>query len=115
MRTFILLAVLCLFGQGTAMAADAKAGKVIFDAVCSHCHRTDYDDKFGPGLGGIKDRVSDAWLDAWLQDPEAMVKTDEYAKALRESNDYGMTMPQIPAMKDPKSRADVIEYLKTLE
>jgi len=107
------LAVLVLPVQ--AFAADAAAGKAMFDAVCSYCHRSDYDDKYGPGLQGIMERVDEAWLDRWLADPAAMVKTDEHAKALRESNEFGMTMPQIPAMKDPEARANMIEFLKTLQ
>ena len=98
-----------------ARAADAEAGKAMFDMVCKYCHKSDYDDKYGPGLKGILERVDEAWLDNWLKDPAAMVKSDEHAKALRESNDFDMTMPAIPAMKDPDVRANMIEYLKTLK
>lgn len=115
MKRSMVMAALLLFGQGQAWAADVAAGKVIFDSVCAYCHRTDYDDKFGPGLAGIKDRVSDEWLNAFLQDPEAMVKTDEHAKALREANTWGMTMPKIPEMQKDDARANVIAYIKTLE
>ncbi len=95
-------------------AADAEAGKAMFDMVCKYCHNSDYDDKYGPGLKGVMERVDEAWVDRWLLDPSAMVKTDEYAKSLRESNNFDMTMPIIPAMKDPYARANVIEFLKTL-
>jgi len=102
---------------GPAFAGgDAVRGKEIFDTVCQYCHRADdYDEKFGPGLKGIGERVGDAWLDRWLADPEGLIRGgDEYAKALRESNRWGLTMPIIPAMQDPAKRADVIAYLKTL-
>jgi len=99
---------------GDTVAGDAAAGEAMFNLVCVHCHKNDYDDKFGPGLKGIMDRVDEAWLDRWLADPAEMIKTDEHAKALHESNEYGMTMPSIPAMKDPQARANVIAYLKTL-
>ena len=115
MKRAVPLFALLLTAQGQAWAADVAAGKVVFDAVCAYCHRTDYEDKFGPGLGGIKDRVSDEWLNAFLQDPEAMVKTDEHAKALREANTWGITMPKIPEMQKPDARANVIAYIKTLE
>jgi len=97
------------------LQGDAEAGRKMFDMVCRHCHNNSYDDKFGPGLKGIMERVDEAWLDAWLKDPEAMVKSDDYARGLRESNAYGMTMPRIPAMRDAKARADVIAFLRTLK
>jgi len=115
MKRYLSLAVIMLACQVPAEAADIEAGKVVYDAVCAYCHRSDYDDKFGPGLAGIKDRVSDEWLDAFLQDPDQMIKTDDYAKTLRESNTWGITMPKIPEMQKPDARANVIEYLKTLE
>ncbi len=98
-----------------ALAADAAHGREIFEAVCSHCHTTTYDDKFGPGLLDIMDRVDEAWLDRWLKNPQAMIDAgDEHAVALRKSNEWGLTMPTIPAMQDAASRADVIAWLKTL-
>ncbi len=102
-------------GEQAFPQGDATAGKAMFDMVCKYCHRSDYDDKYGPGLKGISERVDEGWLHRWLRDPSVMVKTDEHAKALRESNAYNMTMPAIPAMKDPQARADVIAYLKTLK
>ncbi len=116
----IAFALLLALGLGLPVPAyaggDASRGREIFNAVCQYCHRADdYEEKFGPGLKGISERVTDEWLDRWLADPEGLIRSgDEYAKALRESNRWGLTMPIIPAMQDPKKRADVIAYLKTL-
>ncbi len=113
-RSFALALGLAGLSQ-PALAEDAAHGREIFDAVCAHCHTTTYDDKFGPGLLDIMDRVSEEWLDRWLQNPQAMIDAgDEHAVALRKSNEWGLTMPAIPEMRDPASRADVIAYLKTL-
>lgn len=98
-----------------AHAADAAAGKEIFSEICSHCHNSTSNEKIGPGLAGITERRSVEWINAWLQDPAELVKTDEYARKLRQSNKYGMTMPTMPIMKNDQKRADVIEYLKTLQ
>ncbi|MDX8408078.1 MAG: cytochrome c [Mariprofundaceae bacterium] len=115
-KTIILVSgVATLALPAVARAADAEAGKAMFDMVCKYCHKSDYDDKYGPGLKGVLERVDEAWLDNWLKDPAAMVKSDEHAKDLRQSNDFDMTMPAIPAMKDPYARANMIEYLKTLK
>ena len=108
-----LIAILTI--PNHAMAADAAAGKILFEQSCRYCHKSDYDEKFGPGLAGIIERRDVEWLDRFLKNPAEMIKTDEYAQTLHESNDYGLTMPTMPEMQDAKKRQDVIEYMKTLE
>lgn len=110
-----LSAVVGFTSPAWGVEGDAERGKVIYEQVCAYCHRLDYDEKFGPGLKGITERVTIEWLDAWLKDPNALIKTDEYAKSIHESNEYGMAMPPIPAMTDDQKRADVIEFMKTLK
>ena len=116
MKVLQWVAVACgmFVSVSAAQAADATDGERIFSEICSHCHNSTSADKIGPGLAGITKRRSIEWIDAWLKDPAELVKTDEYARKLRESNRYGMTMPAMPIMKDDKKRADVIEFLKTL-
>jgi len=107
--SFVFLGV-----HSTAYAADVEAGKKLYDKVCGYCHLTTYDDKFGPGLAGIIERRDEAWLSAFLKDPQEMIKNDEYAQSLKESNSYNLTMPKLPDMQDEQKRADVIAYMKTL-
>jgi len=99
----------------SAHAADIDAGKKIFNQICSYCHKTNYDDKFGPGLAGISERRNNAWLNAFLLDPEKMIKNDEYAQSLKENNSYNLTMPKLRDMQDEQKRADVVAYLETLQ
>jgi len=110
----ILGFVLSFFAVSTAIAADAESGKKIFDQSCTYCHKSDYDEKFGPGLAGIMERRDAVWIDKFLLNPAEMIKSDEYAQSLKEGNDYNLTMPALPEMKDPAKRADVIEYMKTM-
>lgn len=109
-----VLGAILIFLPQVSVAADAEAGKKLYEQVCSYCHLTTYDDKFGPGLAEIIERVDEVWLDKFLLNPEEMTRTDEYAKSLREGNAYNLTMPALPQMKDPAQRADIIAYLKTL-
>jgi len=111
----ILGFLLSFFAVSTAIAADAEAGKKIFDQSCTYCHKSDYDEKFGPGLAGIMERRDVAWVDKFLLNPAEMIESDEYAQSLKEGNSYNLTMPALPEMIDPAKRADVIEYLKTIE
>ena len=113
---FLLLSLpLSLAVADGAVAADVKAGKKIYDQSCKYCHKSDYDEKFGPGLAGIMDRRDAEWVEKFLINPAEMIKSDEYAQTLKEGNEYGLTMPALPEMKDAAKRADVIEYMRTLE
>lgn len=96
-------------------AASLEEGKKIYDQLCIHCHRLDYDEKFGPGLAGIMERRDAKWVEDFLIKPAEMVKSDEYAQTLKEGNKYNLTMPVLPDMKDADKRASVIQYLRTLE
>jgi len=98
-----------------AHAADLNRGKAIFKRLCSHCHLAGYDEKFAPGLAGVTDRRDTAWLHRFLQNPGQMIRQDEDAKALKESNTYNLTMPTLPEMQDEQNREDVIAYLSTLQ
>jgi len=41
MRTFVISLALTALSAGTAFAADAKAGKEVYDKSCKSCHGTD--------------------------------------------------------------------------
>lgn len=113
---WMLAAVCGVVGSASvAHAGDATEGKKIFEQVCSHCHNSTGDEKIGPGLAGITERRSVEWIDAWLKDPAELIKTDDYAKKLRETNKYGMVMPAMPIMRDDTKRANVIAFLETLK
>ncbi|MDQ7004498.1 MAG: c-type cytochrome [Ghiorsea sp.] len=110
------LILLALVGFSvSAKAGDINKGKALYDRLCVYCHLTTYDDKFGPGLGGILQRRHKPWLHNFLKDPVEMTKTDEYAKNLKENNEYGIRMPKLSEMQDKERREDIIAYLETLE
>lgn len=95
---------------------DAKHGEAIFTNICSHCHHASFKDSAvgAPGLMDVLDRHTEEWIFSWLHNPAEFAKTDETAKALVQSNPYGLTMPTIPEMQDEQNRRDVIAFLKTL-
>ena len=100
-----------------APQADVNHGKKIFESICIHCHRTDYEASAvgAPGLRDVLERHSAEWINTWISSPEAFAKIDEDAKALIGSNPYGLKMPTIPEMQIEQNRKDIIEYLKTLK
>jgi len=97
--------------------ADVAHGKKIFESICMHCHRTDYESSVvgAPGLKDVLERHSVEWINTWIRSPEAFSKVNSTAKDLLESNPYGLIMPTIPEMQDEQNRKDIIEYLKTLK
>lgn len=94
---------------------DVGHGKAIFDSICIHCHRTDYETSpvGAPGLKDVFERHPEAWIHSWISGPEAFAKKDSTAKDLIGSNPYGLIMPTIPEMQNEKNRQDIMEYLKT--
>ena len=123
MRTGALLVLSLLLSaplvaeESAGFKPDAVRGAKTFESICSHCHLVTYDESRvgAPGLKGVLERHDEKWINQWLKGPESFAKTDETAKALIESNKYGVKMPTFPEMQDPLNRADVIEYLKTLK
>lgn len=131
-RCFTLLTAAMMLGASAGLAAEDTAaaaeagvqktgnvehGKQIFDVICSRCHHADQTTSAvgAPGLQGVLERHDEAWINEWISGPEAFSKKDEKAKALVNSNPYGLIMPTLPEMQDPQNRLDVIEFLKTLK
>lgn len=99
------------------VTGDPARGKQIFETICAHCHYTTSERSpvGAPGLKGVTKRRSLAWINQWLQGPEAFAATDETAKKVIAANPTGLIMPAYPEMKNAQNRADIIAYLKTLQ
>jgi cytochrome c len=118
MRKWVLAVAMIAALPAAAMAADAEAGKTVFNK-CKACHQADKN-AVGPHLGGVVGRKAasvadytysealkasgitwdEASLDKWLQGP---------------SKDVPGTKMIFAGVKDDTDRANVIEYLKTLK
>ena len=118
MRKLVLAVAMIAAAPAAALAADAEAGKTVFNK-CKACHLPDKN-AVGPHLGGVVGRkvasVADysysepmknsgiTWdeanLDKWLQGPSKLVPGTKMIFA---------------GVKDETDRANIIEYLKTLK
>ncbi|MBF0169977.1 MAG: cytochrome c [Nitrospinae bacterium] len=93
----------------------AAAGEALFDQKCAICHDRGATAKVGPGLKGTTGRHSEAWLTAWIGDPQgtwdAKAPETEAMKAALGKSDTPMT-----AMKNreltPEEIANLIAFLK---
>jgi mono/diheme cytochrome c family protein len=88
----------------------ADKGKVVYDKMCTACHKPT--EKFiGPAPKGILERRSPEWIMNMILNPEQMVKEDPIAKKLlMEFN--GSPMANQHLTQD-EARA-VLEYFRTL-
>lgn len=94
-------------------AADVEKGKAVFTAKgCVACHKTDATKLVGPGLKGVTERRTVAWIQRMILSPDVMVKEDPVAKQL-----LGTHFTPMPAQGvDPKSELpSLVAYLKSLE
>ena len=117
----LLLATTALLGLASAgaPAQDAAAGGMAFQQ-CADCHSTGNNDGVGPGLKGLYGRRAGS-KPGFIYSP-AMAKStvvwDDTALdsflASPQKAQPGTTMGW-PGEDDPKARADLIAYLKTLK
>ena len=82
LRAFFITALLFLIGPGNLVFADSEKGKQIFTKrYCSLCHvvtRPGTEFKpICPGLKGVKQFHSKAWVRKWLKNPAAVWKTND--------------------------------------
>lgn len=82
LRVTSVAVLLCLVGTGSSAIADSELGKQIFKKRnCSLCHQvtlTGAEFKpICPGLKGVKEMHSKAWVRKWLKDPAAVWKTND--------------------------------------
>src|SRR5262245_8106482 len=95
--------------EATPTDPEAARGKLAFESKCLACHSIGQGKKLGPDLAGVTRHRDIAWLTRWLKDPEAMLKTDEHAKAmLKEYNN-------LPMPNQSLTDAEIREYLKYFE
>jgi cytochrome c len=116
---FLLLAATALLGLASAHAQDAAAGGMAF-MQCADCHSPTGSDGVGPGLKGIFGRRAGSKA-GFLYSPalkKSTVVWDDTALdnflTSPQSAQPGTTMAW-PGEDDPKVRADLIAYLKTLK
>jgi cytochrome c2 len=84
----VLLSVLILISN-SSFAAD---GEALFKANCASCHKP-LEDYTGPMLKGARDREPNKdWVYKWVNNVNAMLETDPYAKGLLAK--YGSKMTQ---------------------
>jgi cytochrome c len=123
MRPAPLLALATLIATPAVFAADAAAGKAVFDKLCIACHSASTEpggSVVGPNLVGVVGRKAASVKEFAMYTPALKAYDVTWnAKNLDEflANPMGKvpgTMMVMP-VSDAKERADVIGYLATLK
>lgn len=88
----------------------AAAGKVVYDAKCTACHKA-HKRYIGPSPAGIFERRNPAWVMNMILNPDEMVAEDPIARALLA--EYASPMAN-QNLTEEEARA-VVEYFRTIE
>lgn len=89
--------------------AMVEAGKAVYDAKCTACHKIEK--KFiGPSPAGITDRRTPAWIMNMILDPEGMVANDPIAKQLL----MKFSAPMANQSLTEEEARSVLEYFRTI-
>lgn len=117
---FQMLVVLFMLFGGQAFAVDpavnespeaVSAGKAIFKANCSTCHKLD-EKYIGPSLRGVTERRNPVLVKSWIKNSQAMIASgDTYAVALyKEYNNSIMPAYTFLSDVDLENILSYIEY-----
>lgn len=88
----------------------AKKGQLLFNKMCTACHRPDK--KFiGPEPKGIMNRRTPEWIMNMILNPEEMLRKDPLAKELLIEFNYA---PMIKQDITPDDARAILEYYRTL-
>jgi cytochrome c len=87
-----------------------SAGQVVYEAMCTACHKPDKN-FIGPAPKGIMERRSPEWIMNMILNPEEMIQKDPIAKALlMEFNGAPMANQNLTE----EQARQVLEYFRTL-
>ena len=93
---------------GTINQSMADEGEVIFNRICSACHKLDQ--KFiGPALIGVTKRRTPEWIMNMIMNPEQMVKKNAQAKKLH----MEYTSPMVNQGLTEAETRSILEYFRS--
>ncbi len=105
--------------QGAAAAGDAAAGDpavidagaALFKNNCTVCHSAGTDVIVGPGLQGVTERRTEAWLIQWIKNSQALIQSGD-ADAVAVYNEYNkQAMPSF-AFSDDEVKS-ILAYIES--
>ena len=103
------LAVLLAFSVSLfAQEGDPVKGKSLFNTNCAACHKLDKPST-GPALAGVADKYERGWLQSWIRNSSALVKSGD-ADAVKIFNEWKkVPMTPFPQLSD-QDIDDILAY-----
>lgn len=103
------LAVLLAFSVSLfAQEGDPVKGKSLFNTNCAACHKLDKPST-GPALAGVADKYERGWLQSWIRNSSALVKSGD-ADAVKIFNEWKQVpMTPFPQLSD-QDIDDILAY-----
>lgn len=103
------LAVLLAFSVSLfAQEGDPVKGKSLFNTNCAACHKLDKPST-GPALAGVADKYERGWLQSWIRNSSALVKSSD-ADAVKIFNEWKQVpMTPFPQLSD-QDIDDILAY-----
>src|SRR5688572_7414156 len=92
------------------MQVIAQDGADVFSKNCAVCHKTTSAKFVGPGMAGITEKRSEAWLKSWIKDSQGLIATGD-ADAKTIYTEYNNQI--MPQFSDAEMNA-LVDYLGTL-
>ena len=86
----------------------ADEGEVIFNSICSACHKLDQK-LIGPALIGVTKRRTPEWIMNMIMNPEQMVKKNAQAKKLH----MEYTSPMVNQGLTEAETRSILEYFRS--
>jgi mono/diheme cytochrome c family protein len=105
------LLIAALFALALPRNAAAQLADEFFEQKCAACHTIGGGRLIGPDLKEAIQQKDRAWLEHFIQDPPAVLRSgDPYALQLKQEAD-GMVMPKLPGVTPEMAKAllDMIE------
>ncbi|APG66186.1 cytochrome C [Tenacibaculum todarodis] len=110
LKSLTLLLILSFSFSAQAQEVDAarqKEGRKLFRSLCASCHKLDKK-LVGPALGGIEDKRENDWLQSWIKDNTALIKSGN-ADAIEAAEFSPTAMTAFPQL-DEKQINDILYY-----
>ncbi|MCH3883368.1 cytochrome c3 family protein [Tenacibaculum aquimarinum] len=110
LKSLTLLLILSFSFSSQAQEVDAarqKEGRKLFRSLCASCHKLDKK-LVGPALGGVEDRRENDWLQSWIKDNTALIKSGD-ADAIEAAEFSPTAMTAFPQL-DEKQINDILYY-----
>lgn len=102
-RSPLLLLLLTLFF--VPRWVQGATGEEVYNKMCMSCHSLTDEVLMGPGLAGLSDRRTEAWILSWVKDSQGFIKSgDKDAVAIfKKFNE--VPMPGFPQLSDDEIKA----------